>query len=80
MVMANGIHRDWSDSRQRNGVLQEESQEKAMNKILLIKLMLVIGFMVLVTLASALATEGVSAESMPAVVQSCGPDLGTGMI
>lgn len=51
-----------------------------MNKILLIKLMLVIGFMVLVTLASALATEGVSAESMPAVVQSCGPDLGTGMI
>jgi len=38
-----------------------------MNKILLIKLMLVIGFMVLVTFASTLAAESSPAESMSAV-------------
>jgi len=40
-----------------------------MNKILLIKLMLVIGFMVLVTFASTLAAEISPAESMSAVVE-----------
>jgi len=51
-----------------------------MNKILLIKLMLVIGFMVLVTIATALATEGSSTGSTPIVVSSCTTDSGGGMI
>ncbi len=51
-----------------------------MNKILLIKLMLVIGFMVLVTVATALATEDLPIGSTPVVVSSCAPDSGGGMI
>ncbi len=51
-----------------------------MNKILLIKLMLVIGFMVLVTVATALATEDLPIGSTPVVVSSCASDSGGGMI
>ena len=51
-----------------------------MNKILLIKLMLVIGFMVMVTVASTLAAEGSPAESTPVVVESGVPDIDGGMI
>ena len=51
-----------------------------MNKILLIKLMLVIGFMVLVTFAATLAAEGSQAESTPAVVDSSALYVDGGMI
>jgi hypothetical protein len=51
-----------------------------MNKILLIKLMLVIGFMVLVTFAATLAAQDSQAESTPAVVDSSALYVDGGMI